>query len=257
MKTVRFCAVVFGTAGLLAVAGCGSKQEPAERQQPELQGRAFVAESVSQQGKPKPLAEGTQVTLDFTDDGRLLARAGCNMISGPVSTGNGRLTAGNLAITEMGCDRPRQEQDSWLLGVIESGPAVRVDGTKMTLTSTDTEIVLTAKKDLPLTGTQWRLDTIVTGDLAQGAQSTATLVFVDGKVTITTECNSGRTGYRTTGDKIVFDGVGLTRKACPDELMQAEQAITPVLDGEVTFKIKNETLELTHPSGNGLRLVHR
>jgi hypothetical protein len=39
--------------------------------------------------------------------------------------------------------------------------------------------------------------------------------------------------------------------------MQAEQAITPVLDGEVTFKIKNESLELTHPSGNGLRLVHR
>jgi heat shock protein HslJ len=257
MKTVLFSAVVFGTAGMLVVAGCGSKQEPAAQQQPELQGRAFVAESVSEQGKPKPMAEGTRLTLDFTDDGRLLARAGCNMISGPVATENGRLTASNLAITEMGCERQRHEQDSWLVGVIESGPAVRFDGTKMTLTSTDTEIVLTAKKDLPLTGTQWRLDTVVTGDLAQASQSTATLVFADGKVTVTTECNSGQAGYQTAGDKIVFEGVALTRKACPDELMQAEQAITPVLDGEVTFKIKNETLDLTHPSGNGLRLVHR
>lgn len=244
-------------AGVLAVAGCGSKQEPAAQQQPELQGRAFVAESVSEQGKPKPLAEGTQVTFDFTEDGRLLARAGCNMISGPVATGDGRLTAGNLAITEMGCDRPRHEQDSWLARVIESGPALRFDGAKMTLTGPDTEIVFTAKKDLPLTGTQWQLDTVVTGDLAQSSQSTATLVFAGNKVTVTTECNSGQAGYQTAGDKIVFDGVGLTRKACPDELMQAEQAIAPVLDGEVTFKIKNESLELTHPSGNGLRLVHR
>jgi heat shock protein HslJ len=245
-------------AGMLVVAGCGSKQEPAaQQQQPELQGRAFVAESVSEQGKPKPLAKGTQVTFDFTEDGRLLARAGCNMISGPVTTGDGRLTARDLEVTEMGCDQPRHEQDSWLLRVIESGPAMRFDGTKMTLTGPDAEIVFTAKKDLPLTGTEWRLDTVVTGELAQASQSAATLVFADGKVTITTECNSGQAGYQTAGDKMVFDGVALTRKACPDELTQAEQAITPVLDGEVTFKIKNESLELTHPSGNGLRLVHR
>jgi heat shock protein HslJ len=248
---------VIGIAAMLVLAGCGSKQEPAAQQQPELQGRTFVAESVSEQGKPKPLAQGTQVTFDFTDDGRLLARAGCNMISGPVTTENGRLTTSDLAITEMGCDTPRQEQDSWLTGIIESGPALQFDGTKMKLTSADTEIVFTAKKDLPLTGTQWQLDTVVTGDLAQASQSTATLVFADNKVTLTTECNSGQASYRTTGDKIVFDAVALTRKACPDELMQAEQAITPVLDGEVTFKIKNESLELTHPSGNGLRLVHR
>ncbi|MBP2322825.1 heat shock protein HslJ [Kibdelosporangium banguiense] len=226
-------------------------------QQQELKGRAFVAESVSVQGKPRPMVGGTQVTLDFTEDGRLLAKAGCNMMGGRVATGDGRLKADSLEMTEMGCDRARHEQDTWLAGVIESGPAFRFDGTTLKLTSADTEIVLTAKKDLPLTGTQWQLESVTTGELAQSTQSTATLVFADNAVTVTTECNSGRAGYRMAGDRITFEPVGLTRKACPDELMQAEQAIVPVLDGEVTFRIKNESLELRHPSGNGLRLVHR
>ncbi|MET0235523.1 MAG: META domain-containing protein [Kibdelosporangium sp.] len=249
-------------AGLLVVAGCGSGQEPAAQQLPEqrlpdLKGRTFVSESVSQQGKPKALAGGTPVSLDFTDDGRVLASAGCNMMSGPAATGNGRLEADDLAVTEVSCDQAQHEQDTWLAGVIRSRPMLRLDGTTLKLSSADTEIVFKAKENLPLTGTQWQLDSIVTGDLAQASQSTATLVFADGKVTVTTECNSGQAGYRTAGDKITFDGLGLTRKACPDELMQAEQAIAPILDGQVTFKIKNASLELGHPSGNGLRLVHR
>lgn len=247
--------LLFAVAGVLLVAGCGSKQEPAAQQpEPGLQGREFVAEAVSEQGRPKAMVDGTQVSIDFTDDGRILARAGCNTISGPVSTDNGRLSTSGLAITEMGCDRAKHEQDSWLVGVLQSGPAWQFDGTKLRLTGQDTEIVLVPKQDLPLTGTRWHLDTVTTGGLAQSSDGTATLVFDQDKVQITTECNSGRATYRMAGDKIVFEGTGLTRKACPDELMQAEQAIVPVLDGEVSFRIHNETLELTHPSGNGLRL---
>ena len=114
--------------------------------------------------------------------------------------------------------------------------------------------VLVARKDVPLTGTPWRLDTVTTGDLAQSAQGTASLVFDANQVRITTECNSGQSGYRVDGDRLVFEGVALTRRACPDELMQAEQAIVPVLDGEVRFAMRTGTLEIKHPSGDGLRL---
>jgi heat shock protein HslJ len=245
-------------AGVLLVAGCGGggeqEQSAGQLPEPSLQGRTFLSEAVSERGKAKELVAGTQVSVVFKDDGWILVQAGCNSISGPVGTDNGRLSVSSLAVTEIGCDQAKQQQDSWLAGLLQSGPAWRLEGEKLRLTSADAEIVLAPKADSPIAGTQWLLDTVTVGDLAQSSDRTATLVFGQDTVQITTECNSGRASYRANGDKMVFDGVGLTRKVCPDELMQAEQAIVPVLDGEVTVKVAGDILQITHPSGNGLRL---
>jgi heat shock protein HslJ len=239
-------------AGLaLVVAGCGGG---ASETGTNPRGQTYLSESVSEQGKPRPLVPGSRVSLQFMADGRLLARAGCNMISGPAKVDGGRLVMVDAAVTDMGCAPALMEQDTWLTKLLTAKPAWRLDGTKLRLTSEATEIVLTAEQDLPLTGTTWKVDTIVHGDVASGSTADASLVFDGKKIKLSTGCNTGSAAYTVTGDKMRVSDVATTLKMCPPDLMAPEQAILAVLDGDLTVKIEGTTLQLTQPSGNGIRL---
>jgi heat shock protein HslJ len=107
--------------------------------------RVFTSTSVTEHGKPRALVEGTKVELQFTEDGRLLAHAGCNQMQGPVSWDGGRLTVTALSTTLMACLTPGlDEQDEWLAGLLGAAPSWRLDGTTLVLTGEDAEIVFEA-----------------------------------------------------------------------------------------------------------------
>jgi heat shock protein HslJ len=261
--------------GLLVVlvamaAGCGGRSGgtpggdgpgvPGVAPTDDLRGRTFLSTSVTEGGKPRELAAGTQISLQFTDDGRLLANAGCNSMSGQVSLADGRLTAADLATTDMGCDPPRHQQDGWLAAFLSAGPAWRLDDQNLVLTSGDTELVLVDRKvaqpDLALRETQWTVDTVVDGDIASStiAGVSASVVFLADRVEVDAGCNSGSGTYQATDTKITFGPLAMTRKACEPGVMQFEQSVLAVLDGEVGYEIDSDRLTLDHPSGKGLQL---
>jgi heat shock protein HslJ len=248
---------------LLVLAGCGARPaEPGAPVEDALRGQTFLSGEVTEKGKPHALVTGTQVSLAFTGDNRLVATAGCNTMSGPVRTDHGRLDVGDgLGTTEMGCDPKRLAQDQWLAHVLGDRPAWQLDGPNLTLRTADTELVLTdrevAEPDLSLVDTKWVVDTLVDGQSASSAPAgvTATLVFREKEVEIFDGCNSGSAGYTMTGDTIRFDDPVLTKKACvPDIMASLEAAVLAVVDGEVTFDIDADRLTLTHPSGKELQL---
>jgi heat shock protein HslJ len=240
----------------LVVAGCGgggTTQPASSNAGDELRGQTYLSESVTEQGKPRSLVPGTQIVFRFAEDGRLNVRAGCNTISGPASLTGGKLVLRDYATTEIGCDPARQEQDDWLAGVLKTEPAWRLDGLKLRLTSPTTEMVLTTEENRPLIGTEWFLDTVVDGNMASASPGTATLVFDDTKIKITTGCNSGTAQYQLSGQHITVSNVATTRRACPPEQMRPEKAILGVLDGDLTYEIKGAELKLTK-STSALRL---
>lgn len=253
---------------LLVLAGCGARSggaAPAGAPDDPLRGETFLSDQVTVDGKPHELVAGTEVSLNFTRDGRLVATAGCNTMSGPVRTGDGRLAVGGadgagLATTELGCDPPRHAQDAWLGKVLGAGPAWRLDGPTLTVRTEDTELVLTdrevADPDLSLAETPWAVDTLVDGAAASSVPSgaAANLVFHDAQVDISAGCNTGTAGYSMTGDTIRFTTATMTRKACPPGIMRLEAAVLGVVEGAVTFEIDADRLTLTHPSGKGLQL---
>ncbi|SFR10115.1 META domain-containing protein [Lentzea waywayandensis] len=107
--------------------------------------RVFTSTSVTEHGEPRDLVEGTKVELRFTDDGRLLANAGCNQMQGPVSWDGGKLTVTDLSTTYMACLTPGlDEQDEWLSRLLSATPSWRLDGTTLVLTGEDAEIVFEA-----------------------------------------------------------------------------------------------------------------
>lgn len=255
---------------LLAVAGCGARPDepgipagdagPTEPAEP-LWGNDFLLTEALVGGEPKALLAGTEVSLRFTDDGRLVAHAGCNTMSGPVSLDGGTLSADGLATTEMGCDPPRHAQDEWLAEFLASKPSWELTDARLTLRGGDTELVLTersvADPARPLQGTVWTVDTLIDGQVASSTPAgapPATVEFGPDRVEVFGGCNGGSAGYRLEGDTITFDPLTMTRKACPGEIMALESAVVAVLDGSVTFDVTSDVLTLNHPSGKGLRL---
>ena len=170
---------------LLALTACGSEdtQTPADPNQLDLVGQTFLSNDVRVSDQPYPLVKGSQLRLTF-EDGAIGASAGCNSMSGDARWSTGTLTIDgqSLAMTEMGCDEPLMQQDTWFADILTSKPTLLQDDTTLTLTSDDTVIVFTDEEvvvpDASLTGTPWKLDSIIAGDAASsvpaGVKSTIT-----------------------------------------------------------------------------------
>jgi heat shock protein HslJ len=242
---------------LLVLTACGQRPGGAPASDP-LRGRTFLATAVTDDGGPRDM----ELSIEFTDDGRLIARASCNMMQGDVDTAGGKLVFdGGLATTDMGCDEERHAEDAFVAGVLGREPSWQLAGDKLTITSGKTRFELAPREavdpDRDLVGTTWELDTLVDGQVASsmpaGTQP-VTLMF-DGKTVVAdTHCNGVRGDYTIDGDTINVELGPMTRMACAPEIMQGENAVVAVLSGKVSYEVTADRLTLTHPSGKGIQL---
>ncbi|HET6296072.1 MAG TPA: META domain-containing protein [Kribbella sp.] len=249
-------------AGLvLPLAGCGDESGGGGAADP-LKGKSYLSVSVTEGGKPKQLAPNTRVRLQFMDDGRLLADAGCNTMGGKVSTGSGQLTVEDgLAVTDLGCDPPRHAQDDWLVKLLQNKPAWKLEQNKLDVTTADTVLVLqdrdTAEPDLVLDGTRWSLETVISGETASHSigSEKAHLTISGERITGSTGCNDLQGIVARTDDTLTFGELGTTRRACAGDAAALEKAVLGVLNGEVSYSIDSNRLKLRAADGSGLDLT--
>ncbi|TCO65643.1 heat shock protein HslJ [Actinocrispum wychmicini] len=245
---------------VLVVAGCGSDTPKTTTKPPDigaagapLRGHTYLSDSVTDQGQAHTLVAGTRVSIQFEDSGDVVAQVGCNSIVGPVKLDSGKVAA-DLAMTQKSCDDDLDNQDKWLYDVLNGDATWKLDGSTLRIASGATEIVLSEAKNVPLTGTTWQIDSIVGGDTGTTTPPKGSLVFTDRKVTVSTGCNTGEGDYQAAGQRLAVSTVAMTRKACPPDLAETEQAILAVLSGDVDYKIEGRVLTLTSAAGTGLRL---
>ena len=242
-----------GAGLLLALAACGNESSVGG----SLKGKSYLSTAVTENGKAKQLAAATRIRLQFTDDGRLIADAGCNSMQSPVSTSNGKLSVEDLAMTEMGCDAPRHAQDEWLAKLLQNEPTWKLEADTLTVTSGGTTISLldrkTAEPDLPLEGTRWTLETVITGEIAShqvGAEK-VWITFDGERITGSTGCNELQGVVARDNGKLTFGDIATTRRACVGDGATLESALLNTLKGEVTYEIDSNRLKL-RAGGNGL-----
>ena len=253
-----------GACGQERIPQAGAADSTSTSTGGEPWGRTFLSTSVTENGQPKPLVEGTRITLNFFADGhRLGAQAGCNQMGGPASFQGGRLVVNDMATTEMGCDPPRHAQDEWLARFLTSKPSWVRSGSTLTLDNGSVRVVLedreVADPDRPLRGTKWVVDTIVEREAASSVPTgvEAYLTFEDDKsFRGNTGCNGmgGNSVVDEAGSTITFSEVITTKMACDDDRMRVERAVLATLDGEVRYQIDADVLRLDGPGGRGLRL---
>ena len=117
---IRFV-VLLGVA-LAAAAACGSDDAPPT---PALAGTSWVADRVFVAGSPVPIVPDTQVTIDFSSDGRVTGRTGCNNFFGTATVSGDHITIGQLGMTEIagmteiGCEPPLHSQESRVIGILQ------------------------------------------------------------------------------------------------------------------------------------------
>jgi heat shock protein HslJ len=252
--------IVMAALGLLLVVGCGSRA--ASGGLSDLRGRNFLSTGVTENGQAKPLVAGTRIRLSFDEEGRRIgANAGCNHMGAEARVEDGRLVAGDMAMTAMGCDGGRGEQDAWLAQFLASTPTIRLSGAELVLANSTTEIRLLDRKaadpDRPLIGTRWVVESIVDRDTAssipQGAVAQL-LVIADGTFTGNTGCNHMGGAAVVAAPTIRFAGMFTTKMACQEDRMRLEQAVLDVLRDDVSYEIEADLLRLRHASGKGLDL---
>ncbi len=236
------------------LAGCAAPPEA-------LDGTEWLSLAVTEAGADRPLVDDTQIRLSFTD-GQVGASAGCNTMGGAYTVEDGRLIVDGGGMTEMGCDEERHAQDDWLFGFLRSQPSLVQEGDKLTLTSGETVIALqdgeVAEPDLPLTGTTWTVDSIITGDAVSSVPNgaTATLLFTDdGRLEVNNGCNSGGGIYDVTDGTLRVGELMTTLRACDAPAAQLESAVMSVLNAEeIEYAIDAGALTLmAGDQGLGLR----
>ncbi|MGW6447118.1 META domain-containing protein [Lentzea sp. NPDC055074] len=241
---------------LAATAACGN---PSAGQGADLRGKVYVSSSVTDQGKPRTMVEGTRVELRFTDDDRLIANAGCNQMQGPVELDGGKVAVTELGMTAMGCPKPElHQQDEWLSKLLGATPSWRLDGTNLVVTGSNAEIVLAPEQPATLEGT-WNVDGIVTNDAVSSVPAgvKATISFQGGNILINTGCNmnGAEQPFQLDGQKIKHKLGPSTLKSC-GPIDEVENAVRATFENsEAIYEIDRSTLSLTNASGAGLKLT--
>ena len=262
--------LAFVLAAVVAVGGCVANVPPTggigdggaggSRPAP-LAGRTFVSESVTADGEPRPLVEGTHIEIGFSDDGRMRATASCNTLSGAIEVRASRIVVGELSSTRIGCSPERHEQDRWLAAVLSADPAYVVRGTRLLLETGGTAIRLvdrTARHpDRPLVGTEWRLESVLDGETVSSLPpgTGATLRFGDDALSLqVVDCNRGTAGVVIANLAIEVGVLSMTERACAPDPSAVEFAVVDVLQGIVGYRIDGGVLTLWRPAGEGLLL---
>ena len=250
-------------AAVLLVVGCGD-EVTGTRAGGDLTGRTFLSQAVLEDGVPRDVVEGTQISLHFHDDGRFTANAGCNTLLADLTITDDVLQIDGVGMTEMGCPPDLMEQDRWLAEFLGSSPAWALDGDDLTLSSGVTELVLldreVADPDRPLEGIRWEVDTIISGDgpdsaassMIGGTEGDAWLEIIDGQLTAESGCREFSGTANAEGDRLVFTEVSQTDQACDPAHSDVDDTMMSIFAGEADYEITASRLTLSGPAGAGL-----
>ncbi len=244
----RACILLTLLAAAVTLGACGSGENDdattTAAAAADLAGRTFASTAV----RGHEPVSGTEVTIAFEPE-RMSAQAGCNTMAGGWSIADGRLRAGELATTQIGCDPALAAQDEWLGAFLADAPRIALDGDALTLASDDATIELreaAPRGPRPIAGTRWRLTTIgersgTVANVPAGVEPPTLLIGDNGAVELFAGCNRGGGTAEVRDDGFVdFGPIALTRMACDRAAMRVEAAVTGILAGRVAAGFSGE-----------------
>ena len=242
---------------LLFAAGCSGNTPGSPG--PVLDGTRWTLTDYVPDGTSRQILNDTTVTLAFGSDGKITGSAGCNHYFADYTLKGAAITIGQAGSTEMYCTAPGvMEQESVYLATLIRAASGTATNDRLTLADAKGTAILSFTKIVPpapssLTGTNWTLDSVYTGDSVSSMITGTTISAVfgeDGRVTGSAGCNNYFGSYTVTGKSLSIGSTGSTKMNCPGQgIMLQEGSYLASLGKTATFTITGNRLILADASG--------
>ncbi|MEU1228066.1 META domain-containing protein [Streptomyces sp. NPDC005828] len=248
---------------LLLLTACGTEGGAGSGAgEPDLPvaGTYWTVDAVTVDGVRSVAPGGARV--DFKEKGFAGGNGGCNTFGATVVLRGDTLSVGPAETTAMGCSGDRGRFETEFLKAFSGSLKGTMKGDGLRLVSADgrNSVELTAEPAVPLRGTTWKIDGLVSKDTASslpagsGAKARFT-VGADGRVTGNLGCNNFSAHARVDekARTLTVEGpAATTRMICTPPQMTLETRLYELLDGPLTYRLNHRTLTLTDASGEGL-----
>jgi len=86
---------------------------------------------------PAPAMPAIETSLTFGKNGTVNGSVGCNSFGSDYTAGNGRISFGALASTEMACEEPLMQQESAIFQLFANSAAFKIEGNLLVITSSN------------------------------------------------------------------------------------------------------------------------
>lgn len=237
-------------------AGCGDRAGTADAGDVDLEGSWHLVTGNDAQGA-FDLA-GRDVTL-VVEGGEVSGTSACNHYFGNVTVDDETVAFGGLGGTEMGCDPPVMDLEQrylTALAAVDQGVRTRDD---LTLVGPDISLDLALDppvEDEALTGTVWRLMSLIEGETVSSVLGDGKLVLGDeGTFEGSSGCRDLRGEYTLDGTTVSVGTLETGSGSCPPDLRRQHRHVVEVLEGGFTATVDGTRLTLIGQAGNGLDLT--
>ncbi len=249
-------AVLAAAVAAALAAGCGDRVGTADAAGVDLAGRWHLVAGSDERGR-LDLAD-REVTL-FVDGDEVSGTSACNQYFGTVAVDGDTVDVSGLGGTEMACEPPVMDlEQRYLAALAALDRAVRT-GDELALEGPDVSLRLSLAppvRDAPLTGTVWRLESLIEGETVSSVSGDGTLTFrEDGTFEGSTGCRELRGEYTVDDGTVSVDRLEVGPGGCPDELRRQHRHVVDVLGGGFAATVDGTRLTLVGKAGKGLAAV--
>ena len=199
---------------------------------------------------------GSSITLDFSG-GQAGGSAGCN------SYGTSYMLDGNsiqfstegFVTTMMFCDPPEiMDQETRFLGWMQKAETMTLEGDRLTLHTSEGDLVFEKAQRTALEDTNWQLTGIVKGDVVVSTwvDEKISIRFENGQAGGSAGCNTFSAEYILDGEKLAFGPAISTKMACEPEVNERETAFLNALAQVAGYRVERTNLTLLDAGGEEL-----
>jgi heat shock protein HslJ len=239
-------------AGLLILSGCGTF---AAQQGDKLYLTRTVWNLSALIGKA--FATGSDITAEFTSDGKVSGFSGCNQYEGVYRVnGNDILISSLLTATMKACPPEIMAQEIAYLEALAKARTFTASPDQLTLNDAgDNHLLAFHAQTQQLAGSSWEVTGYNNGNQAVTSVLAGTNITAqftrDGTLLGNSSCNDYSGPYKVVGNQIEIGTLASSKKACadPDGVMDQEAQYLAALKTAATYKIEGKGLELRAADG--------